>query len=1091
VKKHLVHLQKNRSSMRKLYSILILAFLASISVHAQVVINEAYGGGGNSGAAFNNDFVELYNNGNSTVVMTDWSIQYTSSAGTSWGNNKTVFSGTIASKGYFLVKLAAGATANVLLPTEDALGTTNMSGSGGKLILANSNVSASSVANPVDAQIIDKLSYGASATVMETANAPATTNSSSVQRMPTGTDTDNNSADFGVGTPTPMNSGGFSPDITAPTITFLSPVTNTTDLSSSRRFSIQFSEPVLKNTGNIVIYKKADNSVFTSIPIQEALTASNYLHFSLQALPFGTEYYILVDNAIVKDAAGNAFTGISGTTTWTFSTAATSATGLVNVPYTFDGCFTNLVDGFTNFSVAGAQHYWNCSVFGRQTGSSGSLPTAVQVFGFTSSTNVINEDWLISPVFDLSNTTFPLLSFWSTTSYNGEPLQLKVSTNYSGTGDPRNATWTNLQGNFPAAASNAWKESANIDLSAFKQANVYFAFVYVSSDEEGSAWTVDDVLLKNSLNAPPPQLFGSSPDIDLGFAAVGGNVSKSFSLLGTNLTDAVTLSASTGFLLSSDNITFSNSITLTQAAANNVNTTIYVRFIPAAAAQNFTGTVQITTPGATALQVSLSGTSISPDNTLDIVNWNIEWFGSTANGPSDNALQKNNVKAIFQNTGADLYALTEIVSEPLLAQLVSEMPGYAYVISNYSSHTNTSEVGAGPLGEAQKLAFIYKSNMFNNISAVPLLSQGINSAADLTNPAYEYFSSGRFPYMLTADVSLNSIVKKMRFVLLHGKANTSPEFTSYNRRKSGADTLYSTLQSLYPNDNIILLGDLNDDLDFTIADGVTPNATSYISFTGNPSHFFSPTLSLSEAGKKSTTSYDNVLDHVIISNEVKANFLQGSASILTDMAALVPNYESTTSDHYPVLSRYFFDASVVPVSLLDFTATKKNTEALLQWTTVTELGNKEFCIEKSTDGRIFTQIGTVVGAGNSNTTMQYSFVDVSPNVGVNYYRLKQVDWDGTVAYSKIRTVIFNSISSIKIAPNPARRELSIIATGFANGSKIKIELLNSVGQQVLQMNSVSLQSGSYKINVSTLARGLYYVQVSDGIALQMEKVVIE
>src|ERR1044071_3425145 len=137
--------------MRKLVTALCLLF--GIYSQAQVVINEVYGGGGNLNAPYTNDFIELYNTSSSPVVMTNWSIQYTSSTGTAWGSNKTTFSGTIPANGFFLIQLAGGAT-GVALPAPDATGTTNMSATAGKILLCNNSTNASAVINPTDPQII-------------------------------------------------------------------------------------------------------------------------------------------------------------------------------------------------------------------------------------------------------------------------------------------------------------------------------------------------------------------------------------------------------------------------------------------------------------------------------------------------------------------------------------------------------------------------------------------------------------------------------------------------------------------------------------------------------------------------------------------------------------------------------------------------------------------------------------------------------------------------------------------------------------------------------------------------------------------------
>ena len=164
---------------------------------------------------------------------------------------------------------------------------------------------------------------------------------------------------------------------------------------------------------------------------------------------------------------------------------------------------------------------------------------------------------------------------------------------------------------------------------------------------------------------------------------------------------------------------------------------------------------------------------------------------------------------------------------------------------------------------------------------------------------------------MTADVTLNCVTKKVNFILIHGKANTSPTATSYARRQAAANELRDTLLAFFPTDNIVILGDFNDDLDQSITAGFT--TTSYSSFTTDNVNFFSPTLALSLAGKKSTVSYNDVIDHVMLSNELQPFYLPASANILTDVTALISNYGNTTTDHYPVFTRYQFKNTTAPV----------------------------------------------------------------------------------------------------------------------------------------------------------------------------------
>jgi hypothetical protein len=163
---------------------------------------------------------------------------------------------------------------------------------------------------------------------------------------------------------------------------------------------------------------------------------------------------------------------------------------------------------------------------------------------------------------------------------------------------------------------------------------------------------------------------------------------------------------------------------------------------------------------------------------------------------------------------------------------------------------------------------------------------------------------------MTADVTLNCITKKINFVLIHAKANTAPTATSYARRMAAANELHDTLLTYFGNENVVVLGDFNDDLDFSITDGFV--TTSYSAFTTDPVNFFSPTLALSLAGKKSTVSYNDMIDHVMLSNEMVPYYMPASASVLTDVANLVNNYGSTTTDHYPVFTRYIFVNTTAP-----------------------------------------------------------------------------------------------------------------------------------------------------------------------------------
>lgn len=158
-----------------------------------LVISEAYGGGGNSRATLRSDFVELANRGQADVDLTGWTLRYYSASGTT--PQTTTLSGEVSAGGRYLVKQADGANTSLpALPTPDATGTVAMSSSGARV----------EVVRP-DGQVADRLGWGA-ATTAEGAPADATDNTTSVARTDVCADTDNNAADFAVGAPTPQNS---------------------------------------------------------------------------------------------------------------------------------------------------------------------------------------------------------------------------------------------------------------------------------------------------------------------------------------------------------------------------------------------------------------------------------------------------------------------------------------------------------------------------------------------------------------------------------------------------------------------------------------------------------------------------------------------------------------------------------------------------------------------------------------------------------------------------------------------------------------------------------------------------------------------
>ncbi|MBM4161822.1 MAG: lamin tail domain-containing protein, partial [Ignavibacteria bacterium] len=215
--------------MRATITVAVLCLLAPLPGLSQtashVVISEVYGGGGNTGSTWKNDFVELYNPTNDPVVMTNWSLQYQSASGIGGFTNKAIFSGTIMPRGFFLVQLSQGAGGTTTLPIPDAFPSNALmlSSSAGKVALVRDTLS---VTNANDPNVVDFIGYGGANKFEGSGPAPTLSNTTSAERKASGSstasslaqggseqnagngwDSDNNASDFVVQTAiSPQNS---------------------------------------------------------------------------------------------------------------------------------------------------------------------------------------------------------------------------------------------------------------------------------------------------------------------------------------------------------------------------------------------------------------------------------------------------------------------------------------------------------------------------------------------------------------------------------------------------------------------------------------------------------------------------------------------------------------------------------------------------------------------------------------------------------------------------------------------------------------------------------------------------------------------
>jgi hypothetical protein len=169
----------------------------------------------------------------------------------------------------------------------------------------------------------------------------------------------------------------------------------------------------------------------------------------------------------------------------------------------------------------------------------------------------------------------------------------------------------------------------------------------------------------------------------------------------------------------------------------------------------------------------------------------------------------------------------------------------------------------------------------------------------------------------------------------------------------------------------------------------------------------------------------------------------------------------------------------LPIYLLSFNAKKQtSTSALIIWQTGFEINNAYFDVEASADAINFKKIGRVLSQGNSSTIVNYNFTDNNPVKGINYYRLKQVDVNGTTTYTEVKTVVFADIDpkTVLYYPNPTNGILTIeMAAVNANEVKL-INIFNASGLLVQQLK-IAAGLPIFKIDISKYSKGTYFIQL--------------
>ena len=271
--------------------------------------------------------------------------------------------------------------------------------------------------------------------------------------------------------------------------------------------------------------------------------------------------------------------------------------------------------------------------------------------------------------------------------------------------------------------------------------------------------------------------------------------------------------------------------------------------------------------------VEFGGEDTPRDSTFDVVTWNIEWFGSDSRGPVP-SLQISNVVEVIETIDAELYAFQEIANRSRFLEMAESLENYRGFVSFYP--------------QAQQTAYLFKSSVVDSLASGEL-REGQDSFD---------WASGRFPLFFEFNATIGEITQRITSFNLHAKALGDRD--SYNRRKRAAASLKEFLDESKANDNVIVLGDFNDQLNFST---YNEEESPYNIFVEDE-NYFAVTKSLEDAGFASYLigQFRSMIDHIVVANALTDGHLENSQRV--ENTSYIENFKSTTSDHAPVWTRF-------------------------------------------------------------------------------------------------------------------------------------------------------------------------------------------
>ncbi|GAB4340447.1 MAG: hypothetical protein OHK0038_19940 [Flammeovirgaceae bacterium] len=681
----------------------------------------------------------------------------------------------------------------------------------------------------------------------------------------------------------------------------------------------------------------------------------------------------------------------------------------------------------------------------------------------------VEEDWIVSPPINMDISSNEVFTFQTKGGYNnGNPLTVWYTTNW--TGDVSTTTWTQITaGTIDTSApssgySDNFTNSGNIDFSAIS-GTIRLAFKYTGGTSSvTTTMQVDEVKIAGLEDTSVPRLSVSPTSLSFPKTALPDDITpKEFTLTARYLQagDNVNVTVTGDFEVSIDGGTsWFATVMIPLADAN--GKVVKVRPLSSIDRDtDYQGTIALevavsTNAINTSLEVEYIGTkedasTLSKEETLDVVSWNLEWFGAPdkSNNATSFSQQLTEVSTKMIALDADVYALQEVVQTPddnYLSMLIDELNTLAgsdvydgFYGDKYSYYWTTYDPSFPP----QKLAFVYKKSTVTILSSRSLLDEIHDGTSDVAGFEYgadpddsKLWSSGRLPFEVIAEVNIGGVKRVINFVNVHGKC--CPD--SKTRKEADSQILLDYLNQYAANRNVIVLGDFNDYMNGSMSGGTSP----YSNFFDN--------------NYQQAVGEDNEIDHILISNELYDEFEALSNNAI---------YETTTvSDHDPIMGRFLInELPTLTITVNDATKT---------------YGDPNPDFDVTYDGFVGTDNPSILEGSISfetTATTASSVGDYAVSASGLSSVLYNIEYlNGTLTIEKAPlTITVDDVSKYEGTPNPT---FTVSYDGFVNGDD-EDDLTGTLNFTTTATTASPV--GDYPVSVSGVSSDNYEITFEDGI----------